>query len=64
MANKRSALAIRSALAAAALVLGISPAAARDTGELHSFHCLHGCPIGAPGIDDIVVRESSGPVST
>jgi endonuclease G, mitochondrial len=25
--------------------------------ELHTFHCLHGCPIGAPGIDDIVVRE-------
>ncbi len=25
--------------------------------ELHTFHCLHGCPIGAAGIDDIVVRE-------
>lgn len=33
------------------------PGQARDTGELHTFHCLHGCPIGAPGIDDIVVRE-------
>jgi len=25
--------------------------------ELHTFHCLHGCPIGAADIDDIVVRE-------
>lgn len=33
-----------------------APAAARD-GELHTFHCLHGCPVGAGDIDDIVVRE-------
>jgi endonuclease G len=32
-------------------------AAAHDGGELHTFHCLHGCPIGAASIDDIVVRE-------
>ncbi len=25
--------------------------------ELHTFHCLHGCPLGAAGIDDIIVRE-------
>lgn len=25
--------------------------------ELHTFHCLDGCPVGAPAIDDIVVRE-------
>lgn len=25
--------------------------------ELHTFHCLHGCPIGAPATNDIVVRE-------
>ena len=36
---------------------GPSPIAAHDLGELHSFHCLHGCPIGTPDIDDIVVRE-------
>lgn len=54
MASRRMVAATGSVLAAA-LVIGT--AAARDTGELHTFHCLHGCPIGAPGIDDIVVRE-------
>jgi len=43
-------------LAAAALLL-TAPVAAHDLGELHSFHCLHGCPIGTPNIDDIIVRE-------
>lgn len=33
-----------------------APVAASQA-ELHTFHCLHGCPLGAPGIDDIVVRE-------
>lgn len=31
-------------------------ASARDA-ELHTFHCLHGCPVGAPGTNDVVVRE-------
>jgi endonuclease G len=39
------------------LIASSSPAIAQDAAELHTFHCLHGCPIGAPGIDDIVVRE-------
>lgn len=26
-------------------------------GELHSFHCLFGCPMGAPATNDVVVRE-------
>jgi endonuclease G len=51
----------RSILFATILVLGqclpARPAQARNTGELHTFHCLHGCPIGAADIDDIVVRE-------
>jgi len=38
-----------------ALTLATS-AAARD-GELHTFHCLHGCPGGAPGTNDTIVRE-------
>lgn len=25
--------------------------------ELHTFHCLHGCPVGAPATNDVVVRE-------
>ncbi len=36
--------------------LAAPPAAAGD-GELHTFHCLHGCPLGAADIDDIIVRE-------
>jgi endonuclease G, mitochondrial len=28
-----------------------------DKSELHSFHCLYGCPIGAPAANDIAVRE-------
>lgn len=34
-----------------------SQAIAAPEGELHTFHCLHGCPVGAPAIDDIIVRE-------
>lgn len=30
---------------------------AHDVAELHTFHCLHGCPAGSPNTDDIVVRE-------
>lgn len=43
----------------AAIVVACLPASAsaRTEAELHTFHCLHGCPIGAAGIDDIVVRE-------
>ncbi|MEW9853863.1 DNA/RNA non-specific endonuclease [Novosphingobium sp. M1R2S20] len=33
-----------------------SPAWAAD-GELHSFHCLFGCPLGASATNDTVVRE-------
>jgi endonuclease G, mitochondrial len=33
-----------------------SPAYSTD-GELHSFHCLLGCPSGAPATNDTVVRE-------
>lgn len=34
----------------------VTGAAARDA-ELHTFHCLHGCPTGAPATNDTVVRE-------
>lgn len=33
------------------------PASAQNGGELHSFHCLWGCPIGAPATNDTIVRE-------
>jgi endonuclease G len=39
-----------------ALVVSPGLAQSRDS-ELHTFHCLFGCPIGAPATNDIVVRE-------
>lgn len=46
-------------LIAVAAGASITPVAAlaHDPAELHTFHCLHGCPAGSPGTDDIVVRE-------
>lgn len=44
------------AMAALLTTVPAAPATASHA-ELHTFHCLHGCPIGAPGIDDIIVRE-------
>lgn len=46
---------IRTAALAAALLAG-TPAAA-DEAEVHTFHCLHGCPSGASATNDLVVRE-------
>lgn len=44
-----------SALAAAAvLTLGGDPT---DYAEIHTFHCLHGCPSGASATNDLIVRE-------
>ena len=48
--------AVATAVVAAAAALA-APVGAQVQAELHTFHCLHGCPVGAPGIDDIVVRE-------
>jgi endonuclease G, mitochondrial len=44
-------------IGAAVLALSTGAADAHDLGELHTFHCLHGCPTGTPNTDDIVVRE-------
>lgn len=41
---------------AVALASGSAAALAAD-GELHTFHCLFGCPLGAPATNDTVVRE-------
>lgn len=53
-------------IAAAAAVLSSLPAHA-DNANLHTFHCLHGCPVGAPANDDLIVREiytlASNPVT-
>ena len=45
------------AMTMAFCLLAAPRASAAPEGELHTFHCLHGCPVGAPAIDDIVVRE-------
>lgn len=42
---------------AASSLVAATPSAAHDVAELHSFHCLHGCPAGTPQTSDIVVRE-------
>lgn len=39
------------------LIASSAPGVTQNVAELHTFHCLHGCPIGAPGIDDVIVRE-------
>lgn len=45
-------------LAITCLIAATPTTAALGSGaELHTFHCLHGCPLGAAGIDDVVVRE-------
>jgi len=47
------ALSVPLALATAAL-----PSAVRaDDAEVHTFHCLHGCPVGSPRTNDLIVRE-------
>jgi endonuclease G len=33
------------------------PAFAQDRAELHTFHCLNGCPTGASATNDVIVRE-------
>jgi len=58
--------AARSWIAGLAL-LGLATAASADVANLHTFHCLYGCPVGAPANDDLVVREiytlASNPVT-
>lgn len=46
--------------AAAAILAASSPITAIGQGDaapLHTFHCLYGCPVGAPATNDTVVRE-------
>jgi endonuclease G len=42
----------------AAVAATAAPASVQaDNANLHTFHCLHGCPVGAPANDDLIVRE-------
>ncbi|MES2496023.1 MAG: DNA/RNA non-specific endonuclease [Pseudomonadota bacterium] len=43
--------------ALALAVAALPSAAVADDAELHTFHCLSGCPVGAPTTNDTVVRE-------
>lgn len=46
------------ATATAVLFLSFNvPAALAQDAEVHTFHCLHSCPAGAPATNDLVVRE-------
>jgi endonuclease G len=42
---------------AAALALAAPAPLLADDAEIHTFHCLHGCPMGAAETNDLVVRE-------
>lgn len=44
------------ALAAAVACALAGPASAQEA-EIHTFHCLHGCPMGSAATNDLVVRE-------
>lgn len=54
--KSRMSWALRLRLLMATLAIAASPTLAAD-GELHTFHCLFGCPLGAPATNDTVVRE-------
>ena len=42
---------------ALAFAVGSAATGGAADGELHSFHCLFGCPLGAPATNDTIVRE-------
>lgn len=44
-------------LLGALLALAAPAALLADEAEIHTFHCLHGCPMGAAETNDLVVRE-------
>lgn len=39
------------------LACGSAAVGQGDAAPLHTFHCLYGCPVGAPGTNDTIVRE-------
>lgn len=55
-AARRDLRSIASAIALVGAATHSNVVLARES-ELHTFHCLHGCPIGAPATNDIIVRE-------
>lgn len=39
------------------LAVGSLVSGAVDDAEIHTFHCLHGCPMGTAATNDLIVRE-------
>lgn len=37
--------------------LAMAGIASADEAEIHTFHCLHSCPMGTPATNDLIVRE-------
>ena len=58
---------LRCAATALLTSLGFAATAGADSANLHTFHCIYGCPVGAPANDDLIVREiytlASNPVT-
>src|SRR3990167_3884724 len=50
-----SKLSLASAIVISSFLLPVTAKA--DQAEVHTFHCLHGCPTGAPASNDLIVRE-------
>lgn len=48
---------MRKLLCLGMLASGWAATALANDAELHTFHCLLGCPVGAPSTNDTVVRE-------
>lgn len=40
-----------------AIALATPPASSADDAEIHTYHCLHGCPAGASATNDLIVRQ-------
>ena len=39
------------------LAVGFMVSGVFDDAEIHTFHCLHGCPMGTAATNDLIVRE-------
>lgn len=48
---------MRTAQLLALLVFTLPASSRAPDAELHTFHCLKGCPVGAPATNDVIVRE-------
>ena len=54
---QRSPMRWKTSVLAAAMAAAVPAVATANDAELHTFHCLSGCPVGAPATNDVIVRE-------